>query len=432
MPERLATVASVPLPPILEVYVLWHPDDALGAEVAGWLTEHFHGPAYAGLAGGAVEVYLRNTGWESASAPPRPLPFMEPLPAGLPTAQITAVVPVLGTRLARAVRDDPAWREYMVRVFAADRTTSGEDGGSRAAVGVYPLRDPAAGLVGSVLAELAGRQQALPLDAAKSPATLARELSQAIAQRLQTPDAAAPPGAATPPRRITVFVSHTKHHTITQREDGPQLVEQVRAVLARTRLGEFFDAHDLQVGEDWERALDAAAGSSALLMVRTDLYSGREWTQREVLTAKQRDVPVVALFAVREQEDRGSFLMDHVPVIPCHPDDAQIAIERALNRLVDESLKRALWRQQSVYLREDGFDWLPSHAPEPITIVPWLARHRAEDSGDRHVWIMHPDPPLGPREAGIIVELCALAGFTEDVDILTPRTFANRGGRTRP
>lgn len=426
----LATVTRVPLPPILEVYVLWHPDDALGAEVAGWLTTHFHSAAYAGLAGGAVEVYLRSAGWEAPSAPPRPLPFMQPLPAGLPAAQITAVVPVLGTGLARAVQGDPAWRTYMEEVFAADQASPDAEGELGAPVGVYPLRDPDADLTGSALAQLAARQQALPREAAESPATLARELSQAIAQRLHAGPGEAPPGPHG--QRITVFVSHTKHHTVTQQEDGPQLVEQVREVLRNTRLGEFFDAHDLQVGEDWERALDAAAGSSALLMVRTDLYSGREWTQREVLTAKQRDVPVVALFAVREQEDRGSFLMDHVPVIPAHPDQAQTAIERALNRLVDESLKRALWRQQSVYLGRDGFDWLPGHAPEPVTVVPWLRQHRAEDGGDRHVWIMHPDPPLGPRETEVIVELCALAGFTEDVDILTPRTFANRGGRIRP
>ncbi|MGY1844442.1 toll/interleukin-1 receptor domain-containing protein [Modestobacter sp. SYSU DS0875] len=422
----------MPLPPILEVYVLWHPDDGLGAEVAGWLTEHFHSAAYAGLAGGAVEVYLRSVGWEDQSAPPRPLPFMQPLPAGLPTAQITAVVPVLGTGLARAVQGDPTWRAYMEAVFAADRSSPDVGGEISALVGVYPLRDPDADLNGAVLTGLAARQQALPQEAAESPATLARELSQAIAQRLHTGPVGVPPGPGLHGERITVFVSHTKHHTVMQQEDGPQLLEQVREVLRNTRLGEFFDAHDLQIGSDWERALDAAAGSSALLMVRTDLYSGREWTQREVLTAKQRDVPVVALFAVRQQEDRGSFLMDHVPVIPCHPDDARTAIERALNRLVDESLKRALWQQQSVYLRRDGFDWLPGHAPEPITVVPWLRQHRAEDSGDPHVWIMHPDPPLGPRETEVIVELCALAGFTEDVDILTPRTFANRGGRIRP
>ena len=56
--------------------------------------------------------------------------------------------------------------------------------------------------------------------------------------------------------------------------------------------------------------------------------------------------------------------------------------------------------------------------------------HRSQGD-DPHIWILYPDPPLGPCEHDAIVELCALAGFEGDVDILTPRTFAMRGGRIR-
>lgn len=40
---------------------------------------------------------------------------------------------------------------------------------------------------------------------------------------------------------------------------------------------------------------------------------------------------------------------------------------------------------------------------------------------------MHPDPPLGPVEQKVIRELFHLAGV-DTVDILTPRTYATRGG----
>jgi hypothetical protein len=412
----------VPPPPILEIYVVWHPDDALGKQVGDWLVDHFHGPAYAGLAGGAVEVYVRSAGWETPSGPPRPLPFARPLPAELSAAQMTAVVPVLGRALMTAVRDDPAWRDYVAEVFAADVEVA--SGTSKPGVGVYPLRDPHADLARSDLARLAGTPQALPEAAASNAATLGRELAQAIAQRLHR-DASGDAGG-----RIRVFVSHTKRHTAAQRDAGPKLVNDVRRVLRDTRLDEFFDAHDIQVGSNWASTLHAEAGRSALLMVRTDLYATREWTQHEVLDAKEHDLPVVALHAVRDQEDRGSFVMDHVPVIPCPPDTPDEAIERALNRLVDEALKHALWGAQRVYLRNHGFDWLPAHAPEPVTLTPWLRLHRDQHPDDQHLLIMHPDPPLGPRERTVVVGMCQLAGFTDDVDILTPRTFASRGGRT--
>ena len=110
----------MPTPPILEIYVVWHPDDDRGSEVADWLTDHFHGPAFSGLAGGAVEVYRRSVGWNTPLGAPRPLPFMTALPSKLPTAQFTVVVPVLGRALARAVREIDEWRDYMVELFAAD------------------------------------------------------------------------------------------------------------------------------------------------------------------------------------------------------------------------------------------------------------------------------------------------------------------------
>jgi hypothetical protein len=341
---------------------------------------------------------------------------MKPLPAGLPAGQITAVVPVLGRALAKAIRNDANWRRYMETIFAADaREACGQHGDI---VGVYPLRDPLADLSGSILSEIARRPQALPLKAATAAPTLARELAQAITQNLH---------GTTANDRVTVFVSHTKH-AASPRDTGPLLVESVRNVLQETHLDTFFDAHDIQVGKDWEQTLDVEAGRHALLMIRTDLYASREWTQREVLAAKVHDLPVVALYAVREQEERGSFLMDHVPVIPCPAEHPEEAIERALNRLVDEALKRALWLAQRVYLQPHGFDWLPVHAPEPITLTAWLRSYEPDGAHDHHAFIMHPDPPLGPREREVIVRLCELAGITDNVDILTPRAFAIRGG----
>lgn len=397
-------------PPILEVYVVWHPDDTVGGKVSSALIHHFHGPAYAGLAGGAVSVYVRSHGWTELSAPPRPMPFMQDLPGGLHAAQFTAVVPVLGRHMARAVREDERWSAYMQRIFDADLA------GGR--IAVVPIRDALADITGTNLATIAVRQQALTFTSTTSDASLSREVAQAFTQRLR--------GA--PDDRITVFLSHTKHSK-SARDLGPQLVEEVREVLQDTHLDTFFDAQDIQASDDWAAVLDEEATRHALLMIRTDAYASREWTQREVLNAKEHDLPVVALYAVRDEEERGSFLMDHVPVVACPEGNHKAAIEHALNRLVDEALKRALWKNQEIYLKQDGFDWLPVHAPEPVTLTAWLRKYRTEGGKeDPHIFIIHPDPPLGPRERKVVIDICELAGFTERVDILTPRTFANRGG----
>jgi hypothetical protein len=406
----------MPAPPILEVYVLWHPDDTIGSSIADWLIEHFHGPAYAGLAGGAVEVYLRSTGWTEPSGPPRPLPFMEALPAALPAGQITVVIPVLGRAMARAVRTDSGWREYLDRVFEADDSSMPVG----RADAVFPLPAPGADLSGSSLATIASRPQALPKSAAESQTLLGREVAQAIAQRIARAFTNSDLDL-----RVTVFVSHTTHPA-GPGDDPLRLLATIHEVLRATHLDSFFDAHDIQVSDDWEAILDTKAARHAMLMVRTDNYASRSWTQREVLAAKRHDIPIVSLYAVSGEEQRGSYLMDHVPVVACPPGDQRDAVERALNRLVDESLKRALWLVQRSYLERDGFDWLPVHAPEPVTLTAWLQSN--DINKEAQMVIMHPDPPLGPTERQVIVDLCEIAGLSGPLEILTPRSYATRGG----
>jgi hypothetical protein len=401
----------VMIPPILEVYVLWHPRDVQGKQVASWLLDHFHGGAYAGLLGGTVEVYERSTGWAHAGGPPRPLPFMAAMPEGMMVPTATTVVAVLGTHLARAVEESAEWRQYLAEMLGA----------ATGSVGVYPLRlDPEA-LSGTTIGRMF-TGQALDSASATDSSTLVRELAQAVAQLIGDPLGS----------RLQVFISHTRRQS--PGEDQGQvddLITQVRSAIGSTRLQAFFDEADIQPGEDWHARLEHEAARSGLLIIRTDRYASRSWCQREVLCAKRAEMPVVALIALTSGEERGSFLMDHVPTVPVdHGNGERVrsSIEAALNQLVDEALKRALWRLQRPVLERLGFNWLPVHAPEPVTIIPWILE-RAASRSDARMVIVHPDPPLGPEEEKVIKEILALGGIDEQVDVLTPRTLASRGGR---
>jgi hypothetical protein len=410
---------SVLIPPILEVYVLWHPDDADGERIANEVFDHFHGTTFAGLVGGAIEVYLRSIGWAGPGGPPRALPFVEPLPNGLATPAITVVVPVLGTRLARAAEDEPGWLAYlqtMMTAAAADPM-----------VGIFGLRiDDAATAPGTNLASIFSASQTLDSAGATNGSVLCRDLAHSIAGLVGDPMGG----------RLRVFISHTKRYSPDEEPDEVlRIVGLVRQVIGSTHLAAFFDEADLQPGADWERELIAAASSSALLVVRTDLFASRDWCQREVLTAKRADMPIVVLHALHQGEDRGSFLMDHVPTVPMRgttDDEICAAIEDALNHLVDEALKRALWNQQRARLATYGFDWLPTNAPEPVTLLGWLAATERRASADDRLFVLHPDPPLGYAENAVINDLLSVAGLPGLVEILTPRTFASRGGQVKP
>lgn len=406
------------IPPILEIFVLWHPNDTAGERVANALLEHFHGTAFSGLVGGAVEVYTLSEGWDGPDSPPRPLPFVEPLPNGLSPAATTVVVPVLGVHLARAAEADGPWLSYLKNLAAAAKDAPG------AAVFALKVDEEAMHPEGQ-LAAIFGVEQLLAPEAATDVATLCRDLSHSIAGFVD----------GSPGQALRVFISHTKRNSPTEEPDRVQeLVALVREVIGATHLRPFFDAADLQPGTDWVTELINAAETSCLLLIRTDLFASREWCQREVLAAKRADMPIVALQALRDGEDRGSFLMDHVPSVACDrtdPAEQRAAIETALNKLVDEALKRSLWKHQRSRLASYGFDWLPANAPEPATVAAWIGTLTKRPTPEDRLFVLHPDPPLGHAEVEALTDLLGVGGLVDLVEILTPRTFASRGGQVR-
>jgi len=413
------------LPPVIEIYVVWHPDDADGRGVADKFVDHFHGALFSGLIGGAIEVYVRSVGWRSPNDAPRPMPLPDlPPPNGVAQAELTVIVPVLGPAMADAVQSgEGPWYEYVANIAAARQAHARR-------VAVLPLSIDPAAIDGTVLAGLIGRWQLIAAPGAAQqdePASelRCRDLAQAIAQFAETRDG-----------RLKVFISHTKRALRGDEPDVFGLIDQVRAIIANTRLAEFFDAHDLEPGQDWDAALRRNAGSSALFVLRTDLYSSREWCQREVLIAKQMGMPVVVLDALSHGEERGSFLMDHVPRVRAHEDASgwrEEDIRRGLNLLVDECLKRVLWRRQralAVGYPCLNVAWWAPHAPEPTTFAGWFhkeGRLAMQVAGPGPLLILHPDPPLGADEKQVLQLMAEMAGIDRELDILTPRGLAARG-----
>lgn len=409
------------LPPVAEVYVVWHPDDTAGGEIARRILEHFHGTPFSGLVGGAVEVYARSRGWGGKADAPRPIPLPGGSPTGLDVAGLVAVVPVLDQGLASAVESGRGpWWDY-IRQIADQRTRFPNR------VGVFPIVSDDAGVRETAAYRVLGQFQELgrymPGYGDMWIGHLLRDLTQGMAQ------------LALGGQRLTVFVSHT----YSAQHGEPmmsELISSVRSTIHDTRLREFFDASTLQPGEAWSESLRERAATSAMMAVRTDHYASRAWCQDEMLIAKRAGMPIVILDALTRGDERGSFLMDHVPRVPVrHVGEGwqQEAIVRSLALLVNECLKRALWwRQQQLAHSESDLHvaWWAPHAPEPATLVEWLTREKTSLrlAADRPLRIMHPDPPLGPGETEVLAQLATLAGITAPLEIMTPRLLAARRG----
>jgi TIR domain len=408
------------LPPVMDVIVIWHPSDPLGSLVGDALVDHFHGTIFSGLIGGAVEVYVRSAGWSSRDSAPRPISF----PAGASAVggdepRFIAVVPVMSRPMVDAVSDRGPWYDYVRQIPAAQAAHPDR-------VAFFPLTTSAR-LGGSVLDSILGGRQRIGQvrggkDVAGGP--WRRDLVQGLTQFVHGPGS-----------RIQVFISHTRQ-SAGSAAAVTALTELVATAISGSRLGEFFDARDLQPGEDWAARLREAAGSSAVLALRSDLYASRAWCQEEVRTAKLAGAPVVILDALMEGEERGSFLMDHVPRVPVHRDEGDWSrhdVDRALSLLVDEALKRALWRRQRELAEQTAavdVAWWAPHAPEPVTFADWLQEHPDEIArpGTDPIVVLHPDPPLGDPECDVLGQFVRLAGSARSLDIVTPRQLAARAG----
>jgi hypothetical protein len=404
----------------MDVIVIWHPGDRLGPLVGEALVDHFHGTVFSGLIGGAVEVYVRWAGWSGAGSVPRPLSFPTDAPgSGSAGARFVAVVPVMSRPMADAVSDRGPWRDYVAQIPAAQDAYPDR-------VACFPLATSAR-LEGSALnAILGGRQQ---IGRVASPEDVAhgqwrRDLVQGLTQFVR--------GAGS---RIQVFISHTR-----QSAGSGALVAALTGIvsgaISDSRLGEFFDARDIQPGEDWAARLQEAAGNSAVLALRSDLYASRAWCQEEVLTAKIAGAPIVILDALVDGEERGSFLMDHVPRVPVRREGdgwSRQDVDRALSLLVDEALKRALWRCQRELAKGtaavDAVWWAP-HAPEPVTLAAWLDQHPAQITRPQPapMLVLHPDPPLGDPELAVLSQVLRLAGSVRELEVVTPQQLAARSG----
>lgn len=468
----LAQELAAPSPTVLDIYVVWHPRDHAGKEVFNELVTHYHSEHFSGLAGSAIEVFSRSLPLTPESVPPCPIATRDGqighgtdntdisdrrTPANT-ASPFTVIIPVIGRHMISAAHDNNSkWASYLRSLCTVRDAALASHSPHLLVVPIISTKG--LNTSGEVISSLTDRQGMVLHDDAYAPGALTRDVGQAIVQRLLWKQTGMLSSSESP--RLRVFISHARGDIPANDLTGntPQgVIAKVKAIAQQTRLDAFFDVYDIQADSEWNSSIRERARTSALLMVRTDHYSCREWTQWEVYEAKRAGVPIVCLSALTAGETRGSFLLDHVPTVP-YPqiltgqtptegnqtaDATDNAIISALNRLVDETLKFALWRCQEIPAHVNlakastapspsknhpGFDCAPPTAPEPTVLLKFIQEHRQTYGNDKHLWLIHPDPPLLPAEQDFLVDLCVQAGYEKgQVHLLTPRSFFAAGG----
>lgn len=86
---------------------------------------------------------------------------------------------------------------------------------------------------------------------------------------------------------LRLFISHAKLDGLPMAQALNYQIQQI------PWLKSFYDADDLTSGGDWKKELEAAAGSSIVVILRSEIYDSRYWCQQEVLWSEEYATPVI-------------------------------------------------------------------------------------------------------------------------------------------
>ncbi len=369
--------------PLFALYIVWHPSNANGAQVANLLHGHFGRTRHQDIAGDpGLSVLYRS---EIAPA------GVAPLGIDWDEAETTAAIVLADSALA----DDSAWSDY-VHELSRNAQTRG-----RLLARLFPVTMDSRGH------ELQLEEQALRWDRWEGSNEekrqrlvheLTYEFSRMLRHRLallRQPEAE-DASLSEYLEKIQVFLSHAKRD-----DDGEPIARNIRNWLHENiALSSFFDVFDIPAGLSFREILLHEVETSAVVAVHTDAYSSSEWCRREIIEAKRRHVPMIVVDCLRDLDQGSIPYMGNVPIVRMNP-DRQDRIDTVTGCLLDEIFRTYLWRCRIEPFRKTHPNVLFTARPPELLSLATLPVHQSEGTSE----IVYPEPLLGADEARLFSEI---------------------------
>ncbi len=163
------------------------------------------------------------------------------------------------------------------------------------------------------------------------------------------------------------------------------------------RLDAFYDASDLETGEDWAEGLQKVACEGSMLALATDAYDSRPWCNQEILWVKQSRRALLIVDIGRRRVDRSFPYAGNVTWIRDSLTDTP-GIEAALLELLSEGLRCDLFAMQA----EESTQGAALIYPRPPELAD-LALLAASGAGPETP-IVYPDPALPQVEVDLLTK----------------------------
>lgn len=196
--------------------------------------------------------------------------------------------------------------------------------------------------------------------------------------------------------KVKIFLSHTKKDDL-----GEKLAMKVEAYIKNETSGvdDFFDSRDIPPGLQFEQVInDNINSSNILLVIQTDKYSDSEYCRKEVIIAKQYDIPLLVVDCICDGEQRIFPYIGnarHIKLDYNSADFAQQIVDKALEIVLEkESHMRVVesFVKQFYLNKGDLIFAAVKNAPELLTL---------SDIDHNYVKV-YPEPPIGKTEYEVI------------------------------
>ncbi len=372
--------------PFIVMYIVWHPDFALGREVAKALFGHFRRDSYENITGGTgISVVYRFATANDTN---------EPLPIDFSAAETSAVVLLAD----KSFCDDPVWVSFLAKII--DQTEK-EGLGKR----LFPVAMEDGVISALKLSEQALRWSDWKGTVSERTDTLIGHLTYQYCRMLRHYlEHLKRPGETREAlraylKKVDIFLSHSKHDAGGA---GERVVKAIRKKLAsRDGLNSFFDVYDIPPGLKFQDVLLSQIEVSAVVAIHTDTFSSREWCRREIIEAKRHNRPLVIANCITDKDERGFPYLGNVPIIRLDDRKTQ-RIDVVIRALLDEILKDFLWKCRVELMRSDttrDVTFLP-RPPELISLAALVPATRGKNA-----IIVYPDPPLGAEEDRLFYDI---------------------------
>lgn len=206
--------------------------------------------------------------------------------------------------------------------------------------------------------------------------------------------------------KLRIFVSHSKRDA--DKIGAERAKELVRYLSDNTKLDSFFDVKDILDGKCFDKQIEKGVENALLMVLYTNTYSDREWCRRELIAAKDHDVPTVVVMMLNGVAKRVFPYIGNIPCIEFAGDwrePINLLLRTALDEYHEKQLLESLCADRS-----------------KIKVTPFPPElYNLRFLKDDIVQLLYPEPPLGQEELSILKQA------HKAIDFVTPMEYASVG-----